>query len=178
MSLEGEAASLYWPALAQTLDPSWGFGGKRARRARQDPINILFDVMSSFLARDIGIAVRRAGLHSGFGVLHTTQERENALAYDLIEEFRAPVAEACVLALIARKSLTTALSSRDETGCFMTREAWPPLIRGYEGWIGRPIKHPASGETVLWRGLFELQAHAFAQSCEDGSPYIPYAMDY
>jgi CRISPR-associated protein Cas1 len=178
MGHEGEAAAIYWPALARALDPVWSFGGKRARRTREDPVNILFDVTSSLLARDIGVAAARHGLHLGFGALHTTSGDRASLVYDLMEEFRAPVAEALVLALIARKAVTPDMFAREEQRWRMTRDAWGPVIRGYEAWVARPIKEPQSGERMLWRALFEVQALAYARACEKAAPYMPYEMDY
>jgi CRISPR-associated protein Cas1 len=178
MGVEGEAAAVYWPALARGIDPAWGFGGRRARRTREDPVNIMFDVVASLLARDIAVAASRVGLHPGFAALHTVGGERPALVFDLMEEFRAPVAEAVVLALAARNAVRPEMFVRDGARWRMTRDAWGPLIRGYEAWLARPIREPRSGERTLWRGLFEIQASAYAAACERGADYIPYAMDY
>lgn len=178
MGREGEAAALYWPALGALTEP-WAFGGKRRRRAGVDPLNILLDLMSSLLARDIAIAVSRAGLHAGFGVLHESDDEEEALVWDMIEEFRAPVAEAASLSLIARKALVADdFADTDERGLRLSREAWKKAIRGYEAWVGRPIRDPVSGESMMWRSLFDAQAERLAAHFEGAGIYRPYAMDY
>lgn len=178
MGFEGEAGALYWPALARAVGPEWTFSGKRLRRTRDDPVNILLDVASSLLSRDIGIAAGRCGLHLGFAALHATTGDRPSLIFDLMEEFRAPIAEALVLALIGRKAVTPDMFAREKNAWRMTRDAWGPVIRGYEGWVARPIKEPRSGDRMLWRALFEVQAMAYARACENNTAYSPYVMDY
>lgn len=179
MGHEGEAAALYWPSLALCVDKSWHFSGKRARRNGNDPVNILFDCMASMLLRDIEVAIERVGLHSGFSVLHEPDEGEEAtLAFDLIEEFRGPIAEACVMTSIGRGAFTSDLFAQDNMGWRIVRGGWPVIIRAYETWIARSILDPASGESVYWRTLFERQAYRFADACLGGNTYKPYLMDY
>jgi CRISP-associated protein Cas1 len=180
MGVEGEAAALYWPALADLFGERSVFGGYRRRRKGEDPLNVVLDVLSSLLTRDIDIALERHGLNPGFGLLHGAEDREDALAYDLMEEFRAPVVEACALALFKRK----ALSAREHFEPFgqqclkLNRDGWNACIRGYEAWVSRPVEHKPSGEKVGWRGLFELQAIALGEAIDTRASYQPYSMDY
>jgi CRISPR-associated protein Cas1 len=179
MGIEGEAASYYWPGLGICLGMEWRFGGKRARRNGNDPVNILLDCMAGMLTRDIEIAIERAGLHAGFSVLHEPDEHDEAtLAFDLAEEFRGPVAEACVMTNIGRGALTPDLFAQDNMGWRIVRGGWPVIIRTYETWIGRSIVDPVTGDSVLWRTLFERQARRFAEACVSVGQYVPYKMDY
>jgi CRISPR-associated protein Cas1 len=47
--------------------------------------------------------IRASGLHPGFGALHESFDGKSACVYDLIEEFRAPVVDAIILALFNRR---------------------------------------------------------------------------
>jgi CRISPR-associated protein Cas1 len=160
------------------------FSGKRRRREGHDPINAALDILSSFLLRDMLVAIERAGLNPGFGILHETADGADALAYDLMEAFRAPIIEACAFAAAGRKALTPDHVERWGAGegrgvnWRMTREGYRVLVRQYEAWVQRPILSPHSGEKVLWRGLFEEEATAFALACEAGELFQPYLMDY
>ncbi len=178
MGHEGEAAAIYWPVLAATVGPDWGFGGRRARRSNEDPVNILFDCVSSLLLRDVEVAIRRVDLHEGFAFLHTADDGEAGLAYDLAEEFRAPLVEACVLASIAKGGLRLDGFARTFEGWRMGRETWKDLIRVYEAWVNRPIKDPVDGSFHSWRVLIERQAGRLVQAIEGGPPYRGYRMDY
>ena len=182
MGQEGEAAALYWPLLAQAFAMPEFFRGSRRRRAGADPLNAVLDLLSSFLARDITVAVRRHGLHPGFGVLHTAEDGAEALAYDLMEEFRAPIVEACALALFGRKALMAEHFSEWGEGAQrmwrLTREGYAACVRGYEAWLARPVRGQRSGHEMLWRGVFEEQALAYAAHCRAEASYEPYRLDY
>lgn len=178
MGYEGEAAALYWPALSDALGRPEVFNGRRRRRKGEDPLNLVLDVLSGLLARDLLLAVERAGLHPGFGVLHTSGEGEDALVFDLIEAFRAPVVEACACAMIGRGALSLEDFAQAGGQWRLSREGWAIVIRQHEAWLSRPIQSPHSGQKVLWRGLFEEEALAFARACESGQPFVPYRMDW
>src|SRR5205085_12251720 len=50
------------------------FFSTRVHPGSTDPVNILLNVTANLLARDITVALDRAGLHPGFGALHATEE--------------------------------------------------------------------------------------------------------
>lgn len=178
MGLEGEAASHYWPALGRALPEGFEFKVRR-RRPSPDPVNAVLSFLSGLMSRDVRAMAQRAGLHTGIGVLHAAEDGEDALVYDLAEEFRAPVAEAAMMALFARKALRPDMFFTGDDGSVrLGRAAWPALIRGYEAWVQRPILSPLSGRKVLWRGLMLEQCQAFAAHCEGGAVYRPYVMDH
>jgi CRISPR-associated protein Cas1 len=177
MGREGEAAALYWPALGRALPEEFRFR-LRQRQPARNPANAVISALSSLLARDIRALALRAGLHPGFGVLHATTDGAEALVYDLMEEFRAPVAEACASALFNRRALRAEMFDMGATALRFDRAAWPAIIRGYESWVARPVRSPRSGRDVLWRALMLEQAQAYAVHCEGGETYHPYLMDH
>lgn len=185
---EGRGGQIFWPAYAKAFPPSWSFDGTRSRRPPADAANACIGFAAALLERDLRVALGRAGLHPGLGALHEIRDDgEPALAFDMMEAFRAPVVEALVAALAARKALTpdmfdvsveTGDDGRDTRVCRLEPAARKALIRGYEAWVGRPIKSPRSGDAMLWRGLFEEEAAALAAWFEDRARFVPYAMDY
>ena len=177
LGFEGEAAAIYWPALGHALPEGMAFKFRR-RRPAPDPVNALLSIMSGLLARDIRSMAQRAGLHVGFGVLHAAEEGEEALVYDLMEEFRAPIAEAASLALINRGAIKPEMFIPSGDGVRLDRAAWAATIRGYEAWVSRPILSPRSQHKVLWRGLLYEQAQAYAAHCEGRETYRPYLLDH
>jgi CRISP-associated protein Cas1 len=147
-----------------------------------DPLNAVLDLLSSLLARDLGVAIRRHGLHAGFSVLHSAADGVEALVFDLMEEFRAPIIEACALALFGRKALdkgSFSLWGEGEKRMWrLTREGYAACIRGHEAWLARPVRGQRSGHEMLWRGVFEEQALSYADHCRGGPTYVPYRLDY
>ena len=176
MGVEGMAGALYWPALARCLPPEFRLV-RRQRRERRDAINVLLDIAAARLAREVRSMGLRAGLAMGFGALHETTDGKDALVYDLMEEFRQPLADAFVLTVIARGQIRSEHFRKDGDVMTLTREGWSALLRAWEAWIARPIQSP-SGKTMMWRHLLLAQAQAYAAHAQTGEPYRPYLMDY
>jgi CRISPR-associated protein Cas1 len=180
---EGEAAALFWPALAALVVPSWAVADRRRfRRDRHpapDPFNVVLNYLAWLLARDLGALVARHGLHPGFGALHTAQDDQEAVVYDLMEEFRAPLVEGLAVYLFNNRILGEALFvATGERGCRMGRAGHGPLIRTFEAWLDRPVVSPRTGERTLWRGLLEDQVRGYAEHCRGLAAYRPYRMDH
>jgi CRISPR-associated protein Cas1 len=178
MGWEGEAGSLFWPALSAWLPEPWRFPA-RARHPATGMGEVALNVAAGLLARDIAVALRRRDLHPGVGFLHTERNDGEALVHDLMEEFRAPVMEAGIMAAIRRGQLVPAMFRRSgEAGWFVDRDGYRAIVRAHETIANRPIRDPVDGDTTTWRGLFERQAERVARFCETGEPYRPYRMDY
>lgn len=178
MGHEGEAAALFWPAAARLLERPDMFAGKRRRREGLDPLNAVLDLLSSLLARDMTVAIERAGLEPGFGVLHASEDGVEALAFDLMEAFRAPIVEACAFASLGRKAIGVEDFERWGTTWRLTRAGHAATIRAYEAWVQRPIRSPRTETSLLWRGLMEEEARAFGEACMHNKPFAPYLMDF
>lgn len=178
MGYEGEAASLYWPMLAHSMNHEWAFTGLRRRRHGFDPFNASHDLICSLLLRDCASALNKSGLHPGYGILHQTMNGEDALSYDLAEEFRAPIAEALTVSMFTRRHLRPEHFVKGNTGTRLASGTYAKLIRAYEQKLSRPIKDPISQQEVLWRALMDRQAHRLADALREGTDYQPYRMPY
>jgi CRISPR-associated protein Cas1 len=175
---EGAAAALYWPAWGRLLADGWVFDVRR-RRPPPDPVNAALSFLAALLERDLGAILARHGLHPAFGALHTAQDGHDACTYDLMEEFRAPLVEGLAAYLINNRILKPAMfEPRAEGRCRIARAGAEALVRGWEGWLDRPVKSPRRGRRVQWRRLIEEQAVAYADHVAGGPPYQPYVMDY
>jgi CRISPR-associated protein Cas1 len=176
LGLEGRAAALYWPALGRRMGK--GFRMRARQRPARDRANIMLNMLAGLLERDIRVAVQRAGLHPGFGALHSPGDRREACVYDLMEEFRAHLAEGlmvwCVNKGVVRHDMFTALGA----GLHMSAVASRAIIRAYEARAARAVKSPSSGRKVSWKRLMQEQAFALAAHYEGRADYAPYLMDY
>lgn len=180
LGVEGQAAALYWPALAGLLKQGWTMP-KRIRRPPTDPVNAVLSLTAAMLTRDVEALVLRHGLHPGFGVLHGGRDRHNGCVFDLVEEFRAPLAEGLSLYLFNNRMLKRAdfvTGDGPARPVRLTGDSRRTIIRTYEQWLDRPVKSPRSGHPVVWRRLIEEQVLAFAAHCRGQAVYAPYRMDY
>jgi CRISP-associated protein Cas1 len=180
---EGAAAALFWPAWGACLLHGWTLEHRR-RSAEADPPNIVLNVLASLLIRDMEVAVGRAGLHPGFGILHRPGRGNPSCALDLVEPLRGPLAETAALYALNNRVVGRPHFERmAEEGWRLTQDGMKALIRCWEGWVDRPVRSPFSGAEVSWRRLMVEQAEHFAEACEAAAGGAPptllcYHMDH
>ncbi len=177
MGLEGYAATLFWPAYGALLEH--GFAISKRQRVQPDRTNVLLNAVAALLVRDIEIAVLRAGLHPGFAFLHATQDRRDSTAFDLAEEFRAPLIESVVAQAVNNRAVSEAdFELRGDGIVRLTPDGYKALIRTYERAVSREVASQRDGRRRSWRGNMLDQAQALAAHVEGHRPYAPYVMDY
>lgn len=161
LGLEGEAASLYFSQFGQLIKPErrddWAWKA-RMRRPAPDRLNALLDYAYSLLLADCIRALISCGLDPHAGFLHSSKRNKPALALDLMEEFRAPVADSVVQTVVnngevSPQGFVFALGSvrMDDA----TRKA---LIGAYERRMQTELTHPLFGYKASWRRIVEIQA--------------------
>lgn len=161
LGLEGEAASIYFDAFPRFLvtdsRDEFAWSGRTGRPAR-DPLNAMLNYAYGMLLSDCIRAIVSCGLDPHAGFIHSSNRNKPALALDLMEEFRAPVADSVVVNAINNGEVhaddfdgrlgTTRLSDR-------ARKA---VIAGYERRVQTEFTHPLFGYQVSWRRAMEIQA--------------------
>jgi CRISPR-associated protein Cas1 len=178
MAHEGRAAALFWPAFGRLLEGDFNFRLRR-REGALDPVNIMLNVTANLLTRDVTVALDRAGLHPGFGMLHATADGRDAAVYDLMEEFRAPMAESPVAQALNTRAVSAAdFEPRDDGGSRLLPSGYRALIRTYERAATREVAGGVDGARRTWRGVMLDQAQALAAHVEGRGSYAPYVLDY
>lgn len=179
---EGEGTKQYWQALSLCLEGEFALPQRRGNP--DNPVVAVLNFTASLLTRDMTAAVLRAGLHPGFGALHVSADRRDACAYDLIEAFRAPLAEGLAVYLFNNRilmaddfSAATAEDGKART-VRLAGSAARRLVIEYERWLARPIRNPRTGTTTSWRGLLLAEARAFAAALRQGADFVPYGLDF
>ena len=176
MGNEGAATAAWWKAIAALLPVEMTFSNRT--RPAEDCANICFNFLSWLLERDISVAVIRAGLHPGFGSLHSPSDKRDACVYDLMEEFRAHLIGGLSVYCASRNMISADMFSTKLGNLRMNREAGDGLIRAYENRVSGRVKSPRTGRKVTWRQLMVEQAFSLASHYEGAKTYQPYIMDY
>lgn len=109
LGMEGDAARLYWRAAAHHLGIH-AFS-ERTGRAATDPANQLLNYAYGVLANHLWAAVIHAGLEPFAGFLHVDRPGKPSLVLDLMEEYRAWVADRLVFKCLRSPSPPTTLST-------------------------------------------------------------------
>ena len=108
-NVEAEAARRYWPLL---------FGKGFHRDTDADGINALLNYGYAVLRAGIARAVMAAGLHPGFGLMHSNRSNPMVLVDDLMEPFR-PTVDREVVRLAGRGIVSVDRDSKAELARIM-----------------------------------------------------------
>jgi group II intron reverse transcriptase/maturase/CRISPR-associated endonuclease Cas1 len=99
MGYEGSAAAAYWH-LVKIFLPSYCNFYYREHRDAKNTVNVMLNYSYGILYSRIINSITVLGLNPSISFLHSEQKNKPTLAFDLIEPFRAPVADRAVIALL------------------------------------------------------------------------------
>ena len=158
--LEGTAAARYFSVWPELLGEEWPFAGRKKRPA-PDPVNALLSFGYTLLFYNTYALVRAQGLHPHVGVYHALRPGHAALVSDLMEEFRAPVIDATVLALLHRRQVRPddfRMPAEAGMPCLLTDAARKKVTQTFEKAFSRSVTHPDAGGHCDYRRAIALQA--------------------
>ena len=174
--LEGEVARVYFGVFGSLILQEGFSFSKRSRRPPLDPVNALLSFLYTLLRQDVSSALEGVGLDPQVGFLHTVRPGRPSLALDLMEEFRAYVADRLVLSLLNRKQVKAAGFKKRETGAVrMDKRTRRIVISAYQARKKDTIKHPVLGTKVEIGLLPHIQALLLARHLRgDVDDYLPF----
>jgi len=175
---EGEAAASYFAAFPQLVtvkEEAFAFTG-RNRRPPTDPVNALLSFAYTLLVHDCRSALEGVGLDPCVGYLHTDRPGRPSLALDLMEEFRAFLADRLVLSLINRRQIQPKDFNDSAGGAVsMTDSARKTLLTTWQKRKQEEITHPYLGEKCKVGLLPHIQAQLLARHLRgDLEAYPPF----
>ncbi|MBU0500430.1 MAG: CRISPR-associated endonuclease Cas1 [Gammaproteobacteria bacterium] len=174
---EGMAANHYFGAWREALGERWGFSGRK-KRPPPDPINVLLSFGYTLLFQNFFSFIRARGLNTHVGFLHREHSGHPALASDLMEEFRAPLVDAVVLALLFNEQLQPGDFETEPGGaCLMSDSARRAFIRAIETKMSSRLIHPEGSGKIDYRRCLDLQVQRLAAVIRNPSlPYRPFVV--
>jgi CRISPR-associated protein Cas1 len=166
LGTEGQAAALYFSQFSRMLKgagPGRGFDFKtRNRRPPKDPVNALLSFAYSILLKDCFSALCTVGFDPYHGFFHVGRHGKPSLALDLMEEFRAIIADSVVLTLINNETLTAKDFMIWRESCQLTEEGRKRFFETYEQRKATVVTHPVFGYKMSYGRMLEVQARMLA----------------
>ncbi len=163
---EGEAARIYFGVFNHLITAqreAFTFQA-RSRRPPLDNINALLSFLYALLSHDARAACEAAGLDPAVGFLHRDRPGRPGLGLDLMEEFRAFLADRLALSLINRRQVQVSGFRRSESGGVeMDDETRKTVLVAYQKRKQEEIQHPYLGEKTTVGLLVHLQARLLAR---------------
>ena len=174
--LEGAAAGQYFEALSLYFPPELPFE-RRSRRPPHNPPNALLSFLYTLLTQELTLHLRAIGLEPGWGFLHETADGRPALSLDLLEPFRAPVADALSLDLLNHRRLRLEDFEYRDGGCFLRAASRRTLYGAFEDRMEREFLLEQYGHRTCLRQILKDQCAQIKAAIVEDKPFTPYLMN-
>lgn len=177
--LEGEAAAAYFDVFTLMMKTeereSLPMNG-RNRRPPLDPVNALLSFLYTLLLNDCISATEGVGLDPQIGFLHVPRPGRPSLGLDLMEEFRAFLADRLAITLINRRQITAEhFEPRSGGAVYLNEKGRKEVVAAYQKRKQEEADHPLLLEKSPIGLLPHLQARLLARHLRgDLEAYIPY----
>ncbi|BBM69629.1 CRISPR-associated exonuclease Cas4/endonuclease Cas1 fusion [Rhodothermus marinus] len=179
--LEGAATRRYFSVFNEMLRPEahepidWPVFPGRNRRPPTDPVNATLGYLYALLLGNLVTACAVAGLDPYVGYLHTPAYGRPSLALDLMEEFRAPIADRLTLHLFNRGKLRPRHFEERSGGVYLNEEGRAVVLAAWQEWRQQVSRHPVLGLEMSQMRHFEAQARLLARTLQEpGAEYTPF----
>ncbi|NLK28433.1 MAG: type I-C CRISPR-associated endonuclease Cas1 [Clostridiales bacterium] len=150
---EGKAQVCYFQGFNELIlnqKNDFFFNG-RNRRPPQDRVNSLLSFAYTLLGNDIASALETVGLDSYVGFMHQDRPGRISLALDMIEEFRAPIADRFVISIINRNQVKPDDFILNENGSVLIKdEARKKILSEWQKRKQEELRHPFLDEKISW----------------------------
>jgi CRISPR-associated protein Cas1 len=166
LGLEGQGAALYFGEFNRFIKaqpPGRGFDFQsRNRRPPRDPVNALLSLAYATLVKDCFSALCVVGFDPYRGFFHTGRHGRPSLALDLMEEFRAVIADSVVLTLINNRVVDPGDFLTWREACQLTEAGRKKFFAAYEQRRATVVTHPLFGYKMSYSRMLEVQARLLA----------------
>lgn len=177
--LEGDSARVYFGALRTLIRAeqraAFAFE-QRSRRPPRDAFNALISFLYTLLVHDCQSALEGVGLDPQLGFLHAVRPGRPGLALDLMEEFRAVIADRLALTLINRSQLMGKhFEPRLGGAVYLNDDGRRTVLTAYQQRKQEEITHPLLEQSVPIGLLPHVQARLLARVLRgDIVSYLPF----
>ena len=175
--IEGDAARIYFRALAEAV-AACGLGfSARTRRPPRDPINALLGFCYGLLVTECVGALEGVGLDYQMGFFHRPRAGRPSLALDLAEELRA-VTDRFVVSFVRRRQIgADGFVQMPGGAVYLSDEGRTSLIEAWERHKEGEIHHQLLRRPVGRWALPSVQATLLARHLRGDLPdYAPFVL--
>jgi len=166
LGIEGNAARRYFSVFGHLISAQSDLPPltARTRRPPTDPLNALLSFAYGLLRGLVHGAAETTGLDPHLGFLHGIRPAKPALVLDLMEEFRAPLADRFVLSLVNRRQITSKDFDALPGGAIhLSEDGRKTVLTAWQEWRSEERQHALLGRNVPHGLLPMVQARLLAR---------------
>ena len=184
LGIEGDAAAVYFRAFAGLIRPPEDKQGARDlapfrfearnRRPPTDPINAMLSLAYAMLTRLLTITLASVGLDPYRGFYHASRYGRPALALDVMEPFRAVIADSVVLSAANTGEVGPNDFVAAVTGTALTQGGRRRFVEAFERRLSQETTHPVFGYQVSMRRMLLVQTRLLSRFLLGELPSYPH----
>ncbi|MGD1823021.1 MAG: CRISPR-associated endonuclease Cas1, partial [Pleomorphochaeta sp.] len=180
--IEGEAAKLYFFILGYNISPKWVSFNCRSKNPPLDEVNSVLSFIYTLLAIRIDSIILSNGLDDSVGTLHSLSYGRKSLIFDLIEEYRTPIADTLTSALfnlgtlkkedfrVGEKYEDSEMSDNEKNqqydndikkGVYLTESGMKKVVFAFEKKIKDEHYYPDLTKTIEYNRIFKEQVKLY-----------------
>ncbi len=184
---EGMASKLYFSVFKNTLLPDFAEFNGRSKNPPLDNVNAVLSFLYTLIYFRIDGLLESEGLDSYAGFLHTLDYGRKSLSFDLMEEYRTPLAETLTVSLFNLGILnqedfrkvqfeheneflyediendSPEITDDKQTAILLTKNGLRKVITHFEKKLQANIFYPLTEDKVSFKKLMHLQILRFKQ---------------
>lgn len=158
---EGNAARLYFSVLDLNIRPKWAMLGTRSHHPPKTNVNSVLSFLYSLLTCKIQTALEAFGLDTMAGNIHELSYGKDALAYDMVEEFRTPFADTLCCHLFNHGMLCADDFRDEDGGVYLTEHGAGIVASEFEKKLSEEITVSRLGKSLPYRKIFLEQSRHY-----------------
>jgi hypothetical protein len=192
--IEGNASKWYFSVFRYNIKPSWAEFPNRTKNPPRSNVNAVLSFLYTVLTTKIHTVLETQGLDPMAGTLHANAYGAAALAFDLVEELRTPIADTICCALfnlgmLKPEDFECADFSPDSSdypceleqseqkvaeAVLLTEEGLKKVIAAFQEKMNKLAFSGSKKKSISYNELIFKQITAYKNMLNGQQPYTPY----
>jgi CRISPR-associated protein Cas1 len=180
--IEGEASREYYYVFSKNIVPSWAKFRGRSKNPPLDQVNSVLSFLYTLLAIRIDAIILSNGLDDSVGTLHCLTYGRKSLIFDLIEEYRTPLADTLTCSLfnlgtlckddfrVGEKYIDKSTDDSEKLvqfdndikiGVYLTEEGMKKVVQAFEKKLKDQHFYPELNKTIEYSRIMKEQVSLY-----------------
>jgi len=181
---EGYGAKLYFSGFKYGIFSDWATFNGRTMHPPKDNVNAILSFLYTLILFRVDSAIELAGLDPYVGYMHTLDYGKRSLTFDLMEEYRTPIADRLAITLINKEILkkddftsvnfskednfplsqedsSETTIDKDNEGILLTKKGIRKVIKHFEKRLAEEIFYKPLNKRITYKKLINEQIKHF-----------------
>lgn len=170
MGVEGSIRKIYYDCWTSIIKQEVDFE-KRVKRPPDNMINTLISFVNSLVYTSCLTEIYVTQLNPTVSFLHSPGERRFSLSLDISEVFKPLIADRLIFSVLNKNMITEKDFEQDSNFYYLKESGRKRILKEYDEYLSRTIKHRELGRNVSYRHLIRLECYKLIKHLMDDKTY-------